>query len=56
MPGADCISGLWISIYVQYADTGFLGTFQGKQWQKDYLVGKANVSDTPGMMDCMEYI
>ena len=38
------------------ADTGFLGTFQGKQWQKDYLVGKANVSDTPGMMDCMEYI
>lgn len=38
------------------ADTGFLETFQGKQWQKDYLVGKANVSDTPGMMDCMEYI
>ena len=38
------------------ADTGFLGTFQGKQWQKDYLVGKANVSDTPGMRDCMEYI
>ena len=38
------------------ADTGFLGTFQGKQWQKDYLTGKANVSDTPGMMDCMEYM
>lgn len=38
------------------ADTGFLGTFQGKQWQKDYLTGKANVSDTQGMMDCMEYI
>ena len=38
------------------ADTGFLGTFQGKQWQKDYLTGKANVSDTKGMMDCMEYI
>lgn len=38
------------------ADTGFLGTFQGKQWQKDYLRGKANVSDTQGMMDCMEYI
>ena len=28
------------------ADTAFLGTFQGKQWQKDYLTGKANVSDT----------
>ncbi|WP_294785295.1 extracellular solute-binding protein [uncultured Eubacterium sp.] len=38
------------------ADTGFLGTFQGKQWQKDYLTGKANVSNTQGMMDCMEYI
>ena len=38
------------------ADTGFLGTFQGKQWQKDYLTGKVNVSDTQGMMDCMEYI
>ena len=38
------------------AETAFLGTFQGKQWQKDYLTGKANVSDTQGMMDCMEYI
>lgn len=38
------------------ADTGFLGTFQGKQWQKDYLTGKANVRDTQSMMDCMEYI
>ena len=28
----------------------------GKQWQKDYLSGKANVSDTPGMMESMEYI
>ena len=38
------------------SDTGFLGTFQGKQWQKDYLTGKANVSNTQGMMDCMDYI
>ncbi len=38
------------------ADTAFLGTFQGKQWQKDYLTGKANVSDTKKMMDCMDYI
>ena len=32
------------------ADTGFLGTLDGKRWQKDYLSGKANVSGTPGMM------
>ena len=38
------------------ADAGFLGTLSGKQWQKDYLSGKANVSDTPGMMESMEYI
>ena len=38
------------------ADTAFLGTFQGKQWQKDYLTGKANVSGTQKMMDCMDYI
>lgn len=34
----------------------FLGTLDGKQWQKDYLSGKANVSDTPGMMESMAYI
>ena len=38
------------------ADAGFLGTMSGKQWQKDYLSGKANVSDTEGMMDSIEYI
>ena len=38
------------------SDAGFLGTLDGKQWQKDYLSGKANVSDTPGMMESMAYI
>ena len=38
------------------ADAGFLSTMSGKQWQKDYLSGKANVSNTPGMMESMEYI
>ena len=38
------------------ADTGFLSSLDGRQWQKDYLSGKANVSDTKGMMDSMEYI
>ena len=38
------------------ADTGFLSSLDGRQWRKDYLTGKANVSDTKGMMDSMEYI
>ena len=28
------------------ADTGFLSSLDGRQWQKDYLSGKANISDT----------
>ena len=32
------------------ADTAFSGTFQGKQWQKDHLTGKANVRDAQGMI------
>ena len=38
------------------ADTGFLGTLQCKRWQLDYLSGKANISNTKEMLDCMEYI
>ena len=38
------------------ADTGFLSSLDGRQWQKDYLSGKANVSDTKAMMDSIEYI
>ena len=38
------------------ADAAFLGTLDGKRWQKDYLSGNANVSDTPGMMEAMAYI
>ena len=38
------------------ADTGFLSSLDGRQWRKDYLSGRANVSDTEGMMDSMEYI
>lgn len=38
------------------ADADFLGTLDGKQWQKDYLSGKANVSNTPGMMQAMAYV
>ena len=38
------------------ADANFLGTLDGKLWQKDYLSGKANVSNTPGMMQAMAYV
>ena len=38
------------------ADADFLGTLDGKQWQKDYLSGAANVSNTPGMMQAMAYV
>ncbi|WP_455225683.1 extracellular solute-binding protein [Gemmiger sp.] len=38
------------------ADADFLGTLDGKLWQKDYLSGKANVSNTLGMMQAMAYV
>ena len=38
------------------ADADFLGTLDGKLWQKDYLSGEANVSNTPGMMQAMAYV
>ncbi len=38
------------------ADADFLGTLDGRMWQKDYLSGKANVSNTPGMMQAMAYV
>ena len=38
------------------ADADFLGTLDGKLWQRDYLSGKANVSNTPGMMQAMAYV
>lgn len=36
------------------ADADFLGTLDGRPWQQDYLSGKANVSNTPGMMQAMD--
>lgn len=38
------------------ADADFFGTLDGKLWQKDYLSGEANVSNTPGMMQAMAYV
>lgn len=38
------------------ADADFLGTLDGRLWQRDYLSGKANVSNTPGLMQAMAYV
>lgn len=37
-------------------DTQFLNTFDGRLWQKEFLTGEANVSDTPEMMESMKLL
>lgn len=37
-------------------DTGFLSSTDGLRWQSDYLEGKANVSDTPEMLESMNLL
>lgn len=34
-------------------DTSFLNTFEGRQWQEDFLAGKATVAGTPEMMEAL---
>ena len=34
-------------------DTSFLNTFDGRQWQEDFLNGRATVAGTPKMMEAM---
>ena len=34
-------------------DTSFLNTFEGRQWQNDFLEGKATVAGTPRMMEAL---
>ena len=38
------------------ADADFLGALDGRQWQKDYLSGSADVRSNEGMMKSMAYI
>ena len=38
------------------ANTGFLSTVAGLQWQDDFLNGKANVSDTPEMVETLQLL
>lgn len=35
-------------------DTDFLNTLDGRNWQKAFLEGKVNISDTPEMMESMK--
>lgn len=37
-------------------DTGYLSTLDGLTWQADYLAGKANVEDTPDMLENMNIL
>ena len=37
-------------------DTGFLSTIDGMEWQDQFLSGKANVSDTPKMVQAMQLL
>ena len=37
-------------------DTGFISTTDGLQWQSDYLAGRANISDTPRMLENMKLL
>lgn len=38
------------------ADTGFLSTIKGMEWQEAFLNGKANVSDTSEMVDSLKIL
>lgn len=38
------------------AETGFLSTIEGLQWQEDFLNGKTNVADTPKMQETLQVL
>ena len=48
--------GFGFQFLCNIADTGFLSTIDGQTWQKDFLNGDANVSDTPGMVEAVKSI
>ena len=35
-------------------DTSFLNTFEGRQWQEDFLAGEATVAGTPEMVEALQ--
>lgn len=48
--------GFGFQFLCNIADTGFLSTIDGQTWQKDFLNGDANVSDTPEMVEAVHSI
>ena len=48
--------GFGFQFLCNIADTGFLSTIDGQTWQKDFLNGDANVSDTPEMVEAVQSI
>lgn len=48
--------GFGFQFLCNIADTGFLSTIDGQTWQKDFLNGDANVSDTPKMVEAVKSI
>ena len=48
--------GFGFQFLCNIADTGFLSTIDGQKWQKEFLSGEANVSDTPEMVEAIQLI
>ena len=38
------------------ADTGYLSTIGGRQWQKAFLAGETTLADSPEMLECFEIV
>lgn len=48
--------GFGFQFLCNIADTGFLSTIDGQQWQEDFLDGKATVAGTPEMAESLQVI
>lgn len=48
--------GFGFQFLCNIADTGFLSTIKGMEWQNDFLDGKAKVSDTPQMVEALKLL
>ena len=48
--------GFGFQFLCNIADTGFLSTIDGQKWQKAFLNGEATVSDTPEMVETLQYL
>lgn len=48
--------GFGFQFLCNIADTGFLSTIQGQEWQEKFLRGEATVSDTPEMVEALSLL